>query len=349
MIDWVSFSFNCHHDKPINGGRVVSIKQDGTIEWDCSKRLSVQGSFESSISVRSDGHNRIDVSGNIAKFFQGHNLFGSHDLLGLVYEMISFLLDKPEFGLFPNADDAEKMAVGDIQITRVDVTESFNLGSESTVFTYLRAAEHSARMPFHGRGQLTKGSTLYWGKHSRRWSLKLYAKHAEIIANSKHQPAISNLPHVIEWSKPILRAELTLRSMELKRRGLASVSHWRDTFEQSLDIYDLLRKPLSEITMTTTTALADKDLSTLKPTLRVAYQSWATGTDLRAILSRPTFYRYRKELLKFGVDISVVTPVVDCGNVVPLVRVIEFKQAQIPDWAYGTELFFQPRVVNLRR
>jgi II/X family phage/plasmid replication protein len=50
-------------------------------------------------------------------------------------------------------------------------------------------------------------------------------------------------------------------------------------------------------------------------------------------LSRPTFYRYRTQLLKYGVDISTKSPK-EKSNVIPLIRVLEAKPVGIPDWAY---------------
>ncbi|WP_283159726.1 phage/plasmid replication protein, II/X family, partial [Xanthomonas axonopodis] len=79
-----------------------------------------------------------------------------------------------------------------------------------------------------GRGQLVKGSTLYFGQHSRRWSLKLYSKGQEIHARGHGQDAILNLPHAVAWADRTLRAELTIRSMELKRMALDQVAAWKD-------------------------------------------------------------------------------------------------------------------------
>ena len=52
-----------------------------------------------------------------------------------------------------------------------------------------------------------------------------------------------------------------------------------------------------------------------------------------------TYYRYRKELLEFGIDIANVQDVdKPLDNVVPLVRVLEALPASIPDWAYEKKL-----------
>ena len=72
---------------------------------------------------------------------------------------------------------------------------------------------------------------------------------------------------------------------------------------------------------------------------------WREGNDLRSILSRPTFYRYRQELLKHGIDIAVkqerISP--DFSNVVPLRTVLHAYPLTVPDWAVGTSLYFEPR------
>jgi II/X family phage/plasmid replication protein len=71
--------------------------------------------------------------------------------------------------------------------------------------------------------------------------------------------------------------------------------------------------------------------------------AWESGADLRAVLSRPTFYRYRAELLPHGVDIAVSMPKEAVSNVVPLYRVLEAKPVSAPEWASGTALFWEPR------
>jgi len=50
--------------------------------------------------------------------------------------------------------------------------------------------------------------------------------------------------------------------------------------------------------------------------------------------------------MEFGIDISVPKPVTDQNiNVVPLKKVLELKPAGIPEWAYGTNLVFEPRMI----
>ena len=89
MIDWVTAELACLH-WPIDAGRVLKISPNQDIEWETRCRASVTGSYESSISLKSVGGNgrgqatHILLSGNPSKFLQGHNVFGSDDLLALV-------------------------------------------------------------------------------------------------------------------------------------------------------------------------------------------------------------------------------------------------------------------------
>lgn len=345
MIDWLSIVAPCEHAEAISGGHVLSIKPNGEVEWQCAKRTTVEGSFSTGLQVRTALHTErprthIEVSGNPVKFFQGHNLWGTDDLPALAVATLRTVASV--LGIVPSPDDVEAWAAGAFQITRVDVTQSFHLDNLAQVLAWLRSAEQTAHLSHRGRGQLVKGSTLYFGKHSRRWSLKLYAKGQEIRAKGHGQDSVLNLPAAVAWADRTLRAELTLRSMELKRQNLSRGSDWLalDGVPSAVTA-QLLRDRFGGMTMTTTAHLPAEILDSLRPALRLAFQSWEAGADLRAILPARTFYRHRKALLPFGVDIATLVPR-EVSNVVPLFRTLEAVPVGVPDWAEGTALYFEP-------
>jgi len=345
MIDWATFVFPCLHREPINGGHVVSIKPCGEVDWQSSKWADLEGSHDSRISFRTSTRSaepctHVEVSGNLSKLFQAHNLWGTDDLFGLILDTINLLVQR--FDLTPTDTDRDLWARGLIPLTRVDVTDSFRLGSRSEVLAWLRAAEQTAHLSHRGRGQLTKGTTLYFGKHSRRWSLKLYAKGQEIAAKGHEQSVLARLPHAIAWADPILRAELVLRGMELRRLGLGYLHEWADLEGVPFEPLQLLRDRLGAMTMTTARTLPDDVLDSLTSGQKTAYFAWLSGTDLRAVLSRPTFYRLRAKLLPHGIDVATLQLAPEKSNVVPLVRVLEAVPATIPDWAIGTALYYEP-------
>ena len=348
MIDWLTMLVPLRHTEPLNAGHVVSIQPSGEIEWQTSKRLQVQGSHDSRLSIRTATHTadpctHLEVKGNPVKFFQGHNLWGTDDLPGLAVATcyaVAELLKLPV-----HADDAAQWKAGDIRLTCVDATESFHLGNRAEVLAFLRSAEQTAHLSHRGRGQLVKGSTLYFGKNSRRSSLKLYAKGPEIERKGHRQEIILALPSAREWADRTLRAELRLLSMELRRTGLDHVRDWfaADGLPSAVTA-TLLRDVFKGMTMTTTAHLSDAVMQTFRPALRMAVQAWEAGHDLRSQLPRPTFYKYRKELLPHGIDIATRMPR-EVSNVVPLYRVLQAKPVGVPDWAQGTPLYFEPRRV----
>ncbi|WP_228261220.1 phage/plasmid replication protein, II/X family [Acinetobacter baumannii] len=61
------------------------------------------------------------------------------------------------------------------------------------------------------------------------------------------------------------------------------------------------------------------------------------GENLKSVLPRPTFYRDRKQILEYGIDISTKSPK-EKNNVIPLIRVLEAQPVGIPDWANERKL-----------
>lgn len=346
MIDWLSIVAPLPHAAPICSGHVVSVGSDGVVEWQTAKRLAVAGSFSTGLQVRTATHTvdrctHVEISGNPVKWFQGHNLWGTDDLPSLVVATLDAIAALLGIDVAP--ETRASWLAGLVQVTRVDVTESFHLDNRGQVLAWLRAGEATAHLSHRGRGQLVKGSTLYFGKNSRRWSLKLYAKGQEIEAKGHGQDSILQLPHARAWADRTLRAELTLRSLELKRLGLGMVTAWLPVDGVPFDVSRLLRERLGDMTMTTTNNLPAEVLDALRPALRMAVQSWESGADLRAMLPKATFYKFRAELLPHGIDIATLQPREAVSNVVPLHRVLEAKPVSVPDWAVGTPLYFEPR------
>lgn len=85
MIDWVTATLPFSHATRFVGGRVLSMDADGVVEWQTEKRLPVVGSFDARFHIVSRGDTCINISGNPSKFLQGHNLFGSDDLIVTCY------------------------------------------------------------------------------------------------------------------------------------------------------------------------------------------------------------------------------------------------------------------------
>jgi II/X family phage/plasmid replication protein len=342
MIDWLSVKFLFWSDEVLNGGNVISTTPDGEIEYTVDKHLKVDGSHDSRIMIRSEPFKQdfipgmenvrlLSVSGNPVKWFQGHNVFGTCDLNNLVVELFDSLsqkFNKPQPDFIRNA-----VLAGHYTISRVDINGMFELGSRLDVISWLSALERTARTR-HGTA-VSKGNTVYFGKNSERWTLKFYAKGQEIEQHKLPGPLqLTSLP---DFANNKLRAELTLRTKELTKLGLNVGTAWFN-----IDEWELYKEYMGRVEMSNQKPI-DDILSKLPKYLVSSYALWKEGYCLKTTLPKNTFYRHRRELLEFGIDISIPNNQEEATNVVPLNRVIEMRPCGIPDWAFGTDLLFEPR------
>jgi II/X family phage/plasmid replication protein len=303
----------------------------GEQEWVVNKRLSVEGSYSSKVQISSFSEDQIYISGNPTKFLQGHNLFGTNDLVGLMSKFFDCLLTHEQLGLNPDPFQYADIKDGNYELTRVDVNETWHLNNRADVLAWIRSVGETAYLKHRGAGQFS-GDTAYFGKNSRRWSLKCYSKGLEILAKGHKLPSELRIPEMIEYAEKSLRIEAVIRQLELKRRGLNTASNWDiDTSEE------LLLEYISKLELSDVYMLNDDVLNTLPPRLRLTYQAWLNGDDLKQILPHNTFYRSKKALREYGIDISTKSPK-EKTNVIPLIRVLEAKPVGIPHWAHEKSL-----------
>lgn len=330
MIDWVTAVLPCQHT-PLNAGCVMSIAPSGELEWSKHRALSVVGSFESRlqvVSIGGDGEGRatqLRIHGNPSKFLQGHNCFGSSDLLALMSDTYSRIVEA--FGLTPTPSDLRSVERGAYVVSRVDYARMFSLPSRADVLAWLRAAEYKSKTR-HGR-PTRKGGTVYWGQHSLRWAFKGYCKAEELEAPKHRLPRELQIAPLLEWVENKLRLEMTLRTKELIDLNMRQAC--QITPEKIIETY---QNYLGKIDMTQQIALTTKELHDLPTKLRSTYILWNSGEDLRDALTERTYYRHRKDLLKFGINIDMRKECVDRSNVVPLVRILEAIPASIPEFAF---------------
>lgn len=212
MIDWVNCKLPILHE-PLNGGYVMKIDADGAVLWTTESRILVPGSFASNVMVRSvggDGKGNttfLEFSGNPSKFLQGHNVWGSDDLVALMYATYRRLI--ATLDLVPTLQDLQAVKTGQYTVSMVDINYMFELPTRSDVRSWIRAAEYSSKSR-HGRAS-SRGGTLYWVKNSKRWAVKAYSKADELETVKKRQlpEELSQYP-ILDWANNKLRIELRL-------------------------------------------------------------------------------------------------------------------------------------------
>jgi II/X family phage/plasmid replication protein len=334
MIDWVRVILPFVHI-PVNAGVVVSMDEDGQIEWQTPKRKMATGSYDKRLSIKSvggDGYGyatHLWVSGNPSKFLQGHNVFGSDDLVSLVYD--TFLVICKQFNFKPSALETAAIRAGGYAVGMVDINYSFELKTRADVVSFIRAMEFKAKTR-HGR-PTTKGGTLYFGKTSERWAIKLYCKAEEIQSKTGQLPEPLTNKGIELWAENKLRVELRLHGKELEKLELTLGQHF------SLEaVQNVFNDYLSRIQMTDQIQLSTDVTNNLPNKLVATYTLWNEGHDLRNMMSKATYYRQRKALMEYGINIDLMPCKASTTNVVPMFRILEAKAATIPQWAFSNNL-----------
>ncbi len=268
------------------------------------------------LSVWTPSPGSLYLSGNPVKLLQGHNLWGSMDAFGLFLEAGLFV--RHHAGLFPGASTWSACQFSRPRYTRLDITRSYRFPVPSMAPEYIRHVAGSARSR-HGAATLYGSGTAYFGQHSKRWTMKIYDKHQEFLDQIfKRAKALLTFDHafmsLLEWSKGVVRFELTLRAKELAKHSQWLDIHNPDHLDKLWHMY------FSTIQFNENAAMKNQaSISLLSPDisrpLRRTYRDWLAGYDLRHDLPQNTFYRHRRALLAaLGVDIASPPPAVDTSS-----------------------------------
>lgn len=327
MVDWLTVELPCELPGPIFGGSITKAKLDGEIEWHVLSRMQLEGSWSSKINVRSVSPQLLEISGNVAKFLQGHNIFGPDDPAAL----LRTFLDVVQPVLWPEGMPSIDVEGG--SISRIDVTDGLLLDRPGDVLSFLKAAEERGNCPYRGRGVFKGEGTLVYGdatgKRAKAWQLTLYSKGLEVAHRPLPLPMAQH-PGVLDWVNRLLRVEVRLRTEELKRIALRRVGDWKPG--SALAAWEA---KVGKIAFMEGSVMEGNEMVGVKPRLVAFYRAWSAGDDLRQCLTKTSFYRLRREMRdQFGVDISIKAP---RSNVVPLRRVITAEPAHRPPWADAVE------------
>jgi hypothetical protein len=310
QIDWVTGSVTTLPELSpgYDAGRYLQLGPDGEWlkEWAAKKSVRTdEGSFSRNFTVWTPTRGKLFISGNPVKLLQGHNAFGSCDAVGLYLSAGIFV--REHAGLFPGPSTWRSCKFSGPEFTRLDVTRSYRFPSVAYANEWLRAVASTAR---DRRGSTqSKEGTIYFGKTSTRWTMKIYEKSAELIHGMKKSghgiPAA-----VLDWSAGVVRFEATVRRPELEKLP-ELVSRLRGAGSEAA-CFDLWTEYYNRITWNGNADMKKADLieESLPGHLRLKLEAWRGGADLRRILSKPSFYRVRRELLDtLGVDIASPPPV----------------------------------------
>lgn len=340
MIDFIEVKIKLSH-RPI-GSKSFLLLENETITREIRIKEWYQGSYASNVHVRSlDVDNKgfanfLIISGNPAKWFQGHNIFGSRNLFALSVEFIKSIVGL--IGLKPTRKEEENIKNGYFELSKVHINTCYEMENEQQALYWIEQVSRYSHSRLASK-TFDRGS-LYFGRGSRRYTVKFYAKGPEVRKNGLHENVLYEEKLKLHADR-LLRAEVELKRQELKRLKLNYAYQWGP--ETAKGVFE---SKIRMITIPENVPIPHRVFETLTTTLRDTYLMWLKGLPMRShpkLKNRQTFKLHRDALLSYGVDIKVPPREPDTDTVIPIWEEISLTEATVPEWALGTPLLFEPK------
>lgn len=344
-IDWLTVA-QVHSSAPVVGSTLLIFAdpKTGEIESQAVRGLQFEGSYGSRLMVRSDGR-RVEVSGNPSRFGRPDNVFGLTDIWKCIelYNSILRQLGLPEFF----EDDRTHLAGHQLQnvtdtavaeygcrIKRIDLCNVYEVGNFEDARASIRAlssVSHAGKPGF----VYPDGNTVTWGHGSRYTYTKYYLKGPEMRKHLDQSDEYSR--KLTEWaiSHGIIRHEVSLKSMYLRRHGLDVPARWTS---------EVMREVMKQYRMHDRAGLHSSGYDRIAEELmqkgvspqrarRAQEAAYAYLAGHQFIIghniTRRTYYRLQADLRKVGLNIGAPLNVSALRHTV---RVVEWRPAEAPSF-----------------
>jgi II/X family phage/plasmid replication protein len=163
-------------------------------------------------------------------------------------------------------------------------------------------------------------ASVWWA--NTRYMLKIYIKSLEMEAHGINSGA------VYEYARDngIIRLELELKRRELHDLGWFNFSDFMEAWHMGTvhKLFGDYEKVLEVKSVSNDLEFIDS----LPKRLQVVASAFLSGRDVRSLMSRRTFFRYRKQLLEYGIDIADDRP----AQITTTIRHINLEPLEAPEW-----------------
>jgi hypothetical protein len=327
--------------KSFSDGLIVRLDGAGEVVFQSEAFKEVEGSFDTKLRIRMFD-NRLELRGNVGRFGRSDNVFGipfsqcvarANEILRGEFGLPEFTPGEP-FVHSSKGNAPPKLVYTGARVSRIDMTRNYATGSEQAAGDAIMhfGGIQPTRAMSHAYGK----ETITYGEGSTYTYAKLYDKYREML---RHK---SGSPELLEWVREqgLIRYELEMKYAFLERHGINFLGGLMGTTEVHGDSVEYLpdgkirdglltnqfrkySRFLSEAKMH-----IDEKLD-LPGHLAGTYLMWRDGYDLRARLPKATFYKHRKALRAYGVDIAIAHNV---QRLPVKFRVVSLTPAERPDW-----------------
>lgn len=313
-------------------GAVASYDEDGSQEWMSPKAAVLEGTYATRILAKSFG-GRAFLRGNPGRFGRPDNVFN----LGWVETWNKSNEIAERFGLRPFTFGEQSYNVSErdaehgvfstwtgATVSALDVTCNFATGSKENAFLFLQwlEAQHVERV----KGGVARLGSVRFGE-GNGLQVEAYYKADELLAHAKNDERRKEIKQskLFHWlsDEGVVRLEVRAKRNHLRDRNLAYAGGI--TMEKITKLYE----DKTQIVRRISRDVDAFDFSHLPLAVAGTAREYLAGGDVRARMSTATFYRRRKELLAYGIDIAAPNKI---RQILPRVKVIELKPLNAPDW-----------------
>lgn len=284
--DWLTLSHRLDSPiEPLKSGLTMKLDQDGVIEWEMLDWTKLYcPSSDSSLRIRCDGE-KLQCSGNVSRWKQPDNLLGLtvQECVTVWAELLPTLgIRVPMFGAVVCEDTCAERGTF---ISRVDLAGNLETDNYSALCHTAMNQRVGQKLPKPGKfGPM-------WGYEAKRgnWvKAKLYDKGAEMSGK-----------RTAGTGATMARFEVQLGSEYLKREGLNKLRGWKGGGEMEKVIHGRFAEQVFR------ESVPVNSWDDIPVRLRGLAYAWRDGVCLRNELKQANFYKQRKALLAYGIDIAV--------------------------------------------
>ena len=293
--DWMTFRHEYPEPvDPVNAGRVLKISREGEIEWESLQWDQIKcPSSDTSIRVRCDGRTLKGMA-NISRFRERDNREGLTVMqcvdkwcevlhaLGYNVTGCGTRLLRRVTGETTLDGDSPILQCGTF-LTRLDLAGNFEVSDYPALCSAAMVRRIGPKLPMVGKYGPTWG---YDSKRSNWWKAKLYDKQAELDGKRRGGSGST-----------LARFEVQLGSEWLKREKLDRAMAWKDDAMAQI-IYGRFADAVFR------DSISVQEWDELPPRLQHWATLWREGKDIRAKLSNGGYYKVRKQLMEYGIDIG---------------------------------------------
>jgi len=307
----------------------------------------------------------VEISGNIAKYFQGQSIYSCDNHNGLIVDFVLAIVKA--FRIVPMASDVRLWRQGYMYPKELHYAENYRLDSEHSADSFIHSLIKSASLNGRGfrfdHGEKKAGFTAVHATTGRLERFSCYNKFWDLVQNKYGKPKFEDKDlnqRLVDEARGLVRFENKVKSQWFRRQNIMT---FYDLWKKFKDPSDLLYRKINAVQIggknvhkQSLEELRFKLPSHILPT----YLMWLEGKsvhEIKVVLghgqrTRAGDKKYYKDscFLRDNHDVNMKVRLSNaelCGteeptNVVPMIRVLEAVPEQAPQWMKEEGLIYEP-------